>query len=129
VACASCHLNGNYTTTPTNCYACHQSEYQSTTDPNHTAAAFPTTCQTCHTTTGWTGATFNHTDFPIYSGTHAGKWSTCADCHVNQSNYATFSCITCHQHSDANTTPHHSGVRNYVYNATSCYSCHPQGRN
>jgi hypothetical protein len=128
VACANCHINGNYTTTPTDCYSCHQPEYRGTTDPNHVAAAFPTTCQTCHTTSRWTGATFTHPDFPIYSGTHAGKWSTCADCHVNQSNYATFSCITCHQHSQSNADPDHRGVRNYVYNATSCYSCHPQGR-
>jgi hypothetical protein len=128
VACANCHLNGNYTSTPTDCYSCHTPEYQNTTDPNHVAAAFPTTCQTCHTTSRWTGATFNHTDFPIYSGTHNGKWTTCADCHVNSSNYTQFSCITCHQHSDANTSPRHSGVRGYVYNATSCYSCHPQGR-
>jgi hypothetical protein len=128
VACGNCHLNGNYTSTPTDCYSCHKTEYQNTTDPNHTAAAFPTTCQTCHTTAQWTGATFTHSDFPIYSGTHVGRWTTCADCHVNQSNYATFSCITCHEHSQSNTDPHHSGVRNYVYNATSCYSCHPQGR-
>jgi hypothetical protein len=47
---------------------------------------------------------------------------------VNSSNYGTFSCITCHQHDQANTDPDHRGVRNYVYNATSCYSCHPQGR-
>jgi hypothetical protein len=128
VACANCHLNGNYTNTPTACYSCHKPEYDDTTDPNHAAAAFPTTCQTCHTTTRWTGATFAHNDFPIYSGTHNGKWSTCADCHVNPSNYTQFSCITCHQHSETNTSPKHNGVRGYVYNATSCYTCHPQGR-
>jgi hypothetical protein len=128
VACANCHLNGNYSNTPTDCYACHSPEYQGTTDPNHTAAAFPTTCQTCHTTTRWTGATFDHTWFPIYSGTHRGEWNTCADCHINPANYATFSCITCHRHDQASTDPRHSGVRNYVYNGTSCYSCHPQGR-
>jgi hypothetical protein len=134
VACASCHLNGNYTTTPTDCYSCHKTEYQNTTDPNHVAAAFATTCQTCHTTSAWTGAKFTAHDtmspgFPIYSGTHAGKWTTCGDCHVNQTNYATFSCITCHTHTQSSTDPHHNGVRNYVYNGTSCYSCHPQGRN
>ena len=128
VACANCHLNGNYTNTPTDCYSCHTPEYRNTTDPNHVAAAFPTTCQTCHTTTRWTGATFTHSRFPIYSGTHNGKWNTCADCHVNSSNYTQFSCIICHQHSDANTSRRHSGVRGYVYNGTSCYSCHPQGR-
>ncbi len=128
VACASCHVGGKYAGTPTDCYSCHKTEYQSTTNPNHVAAMFPTTCQTCHTTTSWSGATFNHTWFPIYSGTHAGRWTTCADCHTNPSNYAIFTCITCHEHSQSNTDPHHQGVKSYVYNATSCYTCHPTGQ-
>ena len=127
VPCASCHIAGVYAGTPTDCYSCHKKEYQSTTDPNHVAAAFPTTCQTCHTTSSWLGATFNHTWFPIYSGTHQGKWTTCADCHVNSANYAAFSCITCHTHAQSNVDPQHSGVSGYAYSATSCYSCHPQG--
>jgi hypothetical protein len=127
VACTSCHINGNYTTTPTNCYSCHTADYTGTTNPNHVASSFPTTCATCHTTTSWLGATFNHTWFPIYSGNHAGKWTTCADCHVNPADYSAFSCITCHQHSQANTDPHHGGVRNYTYAPTSCYSCHRSG--
>jgi len=127
VACANCHLNGNYTNTPSDCYSCHTSEYQGTTDPNHMTANFPTTCQTCHNTSQWTGAASDHTWFPIYSGTHRGEWNTCADCHVNPSNYTQFSCIICHQHSAANTNSDHNGVRGYVYNATSCYSCHPRG--
>ncbi len=127
VACTSCHVNNVFAGTPTDCYSCHQSEYNSTTNPNHVASNFPTTCATCHTTASWSGATFNHTWFPIYSGTHAGKWTTCADCHVNSSDYSVFSCITCHQHSQASTDPHHTGVRNYVYAATTCYTCHPTG--
>jgi hypothetical protein len=127
VACTSCHINGNYTTTPTDCYSCHTADYTGTTNPNHVASSFPTTCATCHTTTSWLGATFNHTWFPIYSGTHAGKWTTCADCHINPADYSAFSCITCHEHAEASTDPHHSGVKNYTYTATSCYSCHRNG--
>jgi len=128
VPCASCHINGRYAGTPTDCYSCHKSDYQKTTDPNHVAAGFPTTCTLCHNTSSWSGATFNHTLFPIYTGTHAGKWTTCGDCHTNPSNYAVFSCITCHTHDRANTDPHHTEVRNYVYSPTSCYSCHPTGQ-
>ncbi len=128
LACTACHIGGQFNgTTPTDCYSCHKTDYANTTNPNHTAAGFPTTCALCHTTTSWAGATFNHTWFPIYSGTHAGKWTTCADCHVNAANYAAFSCITCHTHDAANTVPQHSGVGNFVYSATSCYSCHPTG--
>jgi len=127
VACSSCHIGGRYAGTPTDCYSCHKSQYQTVANPNHVAAAFPTTCQTCHNTTAWTGATFSHTWFPIYSGTHAGKWTTCADCHTNSANYAVFTCISCHAHDKTTTDAHHSGVRNYVYNNTSCYSCHRNG--
>lgn len=128
VACVSCHVNNVYAGTPTDCYSCHKADYTGTTNPNHVAAQFPTTCTTCHNTTTWLGATFNHTWFPIYSGTHAGTWTSCADCHINSANYATFSCITCHQHSAANTNPNHDGVSGYTYTATSCYSCHPTGQ-
>lgn len=124
LACSNCHINGQYANTPTDCYSCHKSQYTGTTNPNHAAAAFPTTCQTCHNTTAWTGAKFNHTWFPIYSGSHQGKWTTCADCHVNTADYSAFTCINCHQHTKAATDPNHSGVRNYVYAPTSCYSCH-----
>jgi hypothetical protein len=124
VACSSCHVGGRYAGTPTDCYSCHKTQYQTTTSPNHVAAAFPTTCQTCHNTTAWTGATFNHTWFPIYSGTHAGKWTTCGDCHANPADYSSFTCITCHTHNKTDTDAHHGGVRNYVYSGTACYSCH-----
>jgi hypothetical protein len=128
VACASCHVNNVFAGTPTDCYSCHQTEYNTTTNPNHVASGFPKTCATCHTTTSWSGATFNHTWFPIYSGTHnQGVWTTCADCHVNSSDYAVFSCTNCHTHSQASVDPRHRGVRNYVYTPTSCYSCHPRG--
>jgi len=125
VACSSCHVNGNFTTTPTDCYSCHKALYTGTTNPNHIAAGFPTTCQTCHNTTAWTGATFNHTWFPIFSGTHNQTvWVTCSACHVNPATYSTFSCIACHTHTQAATDPHHGGVRGYVYAPTTCYSCH-----
>jgi hypothetical protein len=127
VPCANCHVSGIYAGTPTDCYSCHSSEYNSTTDPNHAAAAFPRTCSDCHSTSTWSGATFSHTQFPIYSGTHAGRWSSCNDCHTNASNYAVFTCTTsCHPKSE--TDSEHREVSNYVYNSANCYSCHPTGR-
>jgi hypothetical protein len=122
VPCASCHIGGKYAGTPTDCYSCHKSDYQSTTNPNHLAAGFPTTCQTCHTTTAWTGATFNHTWFPIPHHTA----TMCADCHTNPSNYAVFLCTNCH--TQATTNAQHSDVRGYVWNSANCYACHPNGR-
>ncbi len=115
------------------CEACHLSDYQATTDPNHQAANFPTDCMACHTsTTTWLGATFDHDGmyFPIYSGKHNGKWSDCSDCHTNPSNYAVFSCIDCHEHSNkSKVDDDHSGVSGYTYESNACFNCHPQGRN
>lgn len=127
VQCALCHVGGRYAGTPTDCYSCHKADYTSVSNPNHVTAAFPTTCQTCHTTTSWAGAIFNHTWFPIYSGTHAGKWTTCGDCHQNPSDYSVFTCTSCHAHDKATMDSKHSQVRNYVYNSVNCYSCHPTG--
>ena len=98
--------------------------------PPHASAQFPTDCQTCHTTTAWIPSTFNHDGqyFPIYSGHHAGKWTLCADCHTNASNYQVFSCIDCHAHSNqAQVNSDHQGVSGYSYNSVACYNCHPTG--
>ncbi|MEI6577168.1 MAG: hypothetical protein WCO63_13405 [Bacteroidota bacterium] len=127
IDCSKCHINGNYTNTPTACVACHQTDFNNTTNPNHSAAGYGTDCKICHlsTTPGWP-ATFNHTWFPIYSGKHKkGVWNTCADCHTNSSNYAVFTCITCHTKNS--TDNNHNGVSGYQYNSNACYSCHPNG--
>jgi hypothetical protein len=102
LACTQCHANGQFTT-------------------------LSTTCASCHTSTSWAGASFTHNQFPIYSGTHAGRWTSCGDCHTNVSNYQIVSCTNCHTHDQASTDPHHRGVRGYVYAPTSCYSCHSTG--
>ena len=127
VVCSNCHIGGKFAGTPTDCYSCHKAVYNAVTTPNHIAAGFPTNCSQCHTTTAWTGAKFNHASFPIYSGVHAGKWTTCNDCHVNPTNFTVFSCVTCHAHDKAPMDNKHSGVKNYVYNSSNCYSCHPNG--
>jgi hypothetical protein len=129
VTCNQCH-NGNYTTTPNTCYGCHQADYTATTNPPHASAQFPTNCESCHTTTAWIPSTFNHDGqyFPIYSGHHAGKWTLCADCHTNPSNYALFSCIDCHAHNNqTQVNNNHQGVTGYSYSSPACYNCHPTG--
>ena len=127
--CNQCH-NGNYNNTPNTCVGCHLNDYNQTTNPPHASAQFPTDCQSCHTTTAWIPSTFNHDGqyFPIYSGHHAGKWTLCAECHTNPSNYQLFSCIDCHAHSNQNNVNNdHQGVSGYSYNSAACYSCHPTG--
>ncbi|MFN3875486.1 MAG: hypothetical protein ACK4L7_06205, partial [Flavobacteriales bacterium] len=128
-SCIECHANG-YAGTPTACSACHMADYNTATGPNHVAAGFPTDCAQCHTENAWEPSTFNHDGqyFPIYSGEHDNEWNTCADCHINPSNYAVFSCIDCHEHDNqASVNSDHNGVPGYSYNSNACYNCHPDG--
>lgn len=126
--CTACHINGNFTNTPTDCFACHQNDYAATTNPDHEAANFPTDCVACHTTNpGWIPATFDHDGlfFPIYSGSHDGEWNNCIDCHTNTNDYSIFTCITCHTQAD--TDDEHEDVGGYIYQSNACLSCHPNG--
>jgi hypothetical protein len=127
VDCDDCH-NGNYNSTPNTCAGCHMDDYNGTTDPNHAAAGFPTDCELCHTTIAWVPSTFDHDGqyFPIYSGSHAGVWTTCSQCHPNPSDYGVFTCLTCHPPGETNGD--HEGVPGYQYNSDACYACHPTGQ-
>ena len=128
--CSSCHLPGTFepkwtAASQNDCVACHQADY----DAQHTGSGFPVTCLTCHTTSAWTPATFRDHDaqfFPIYSGAHAGRWSSCATCHTVPNDWTQYDCLGCHGKSV--TDSHHTGVANYSYTSTACYGCHPQGR-
>ncbi|HMR43277.1 MAG TPA: cytochrome c3 family protein, partial [Saprospiraceae bacterium] len=118
--CAKCHTGGDFSNTPANCFACHQVDFESATNPNHLSANFSTDCTICHTTDpDWMPAQFvdhdaNH--FPIYSGVHAGQWTMCKDCHSNESDYAVFSCTVCHLNPE--TDVGHTNVNGYIYENT-----------
>jgi DnaJ-class molecular chaperone len=127
--CLSCHGDGVYRGKSTACVSCHQANYNQTTNPNHASAQFPTACASCHTTTTWLGATFDHDSryFPIYSGKHRGKWSSCATCHTSPTNYQVFTCLTCHEHNKTSMDDKHKSMSSYRYDSATCYSCHPRG--
>jgi hypothetical protein len=134
--CNLCHLGPTpYTNTTTVCYTCHTTDFNNTTNPGHVAAGFgpPTyTCDNCHTFVDWTGAKYtahDSKDFPIYSGTHNGKWQNCTDCHTSSTNYttSTLTCMSGTCHPQTQTNNNHQGVKNYVYAGPNCYQCHPKG--
>jgi hypothetical protein len=131
VNCVDCHIGGNYTNTPRDCYACHQTDYNNTTNPNHKTLAFSTICTTCHNTNpGWSPASYAQHDsqyFPIYTGRHKGTWSTCTQCHPNQANYAEFTCLSCHEHNKTSMDSKHQGESGYSYTSSACLHCHPNG--
>ncbi len=119
-ACSDCHTNNNYTSLPTACYGCHQTDYQNAKSPvPHTG--FPTTCENCHDTVQWSDGKFDHsqTGFPL-TGSHTVPPRICTDCHVNNNyNLTSNLCITCHQNDLKNaTSPPHTGF------PTTCETCH-----
>jgi len=134
ISCDKCHTGGVFQKLPTDCFSCHESDFIKTKNPNHTQLDFSHQCDECHSTqSDWENAKVNDHDqrfFPIYSGTHGGVWNKCNECHVNQDNYAQFSCIDCYQHSNkAATDREHREEPDYEYNSTACYGCHPKGNN
>jgi hypothetical protein len=106
-ACNSCHTDGQFNGTPTNCFACHAQ------DDAH-SGQFGVDCGSCHSTKGWAGATFNHnnTGFPL-TGRHNSL--ACNSCHANGVFQGTpTNCYACHAQDDA-----HGGRF-----GTDCAACH-----
>lgn len=129
-SCESCHKNGVFKGTSKTCYPCHQSDFTKVTNPNHVSGKFPVNCETCHTAVAWKPSTFNHDGlyFPIYSGKHNGKWSSCVQCHEQSTNYKSFTCMSSGCHTKSSTDSKHHSVSGYSYTASACYSCHPKGK-
>ena len=129
-ACTDCHPTA---ATPSvfTCMSggCHA---QAATDPIHagiTGYAYTASqCLSCHPQGGQ--ASFTQHDalyFPIYSGTHAGRWSTCTQCHATAGTPSVFTCMSGSCHPQASTNSQHAGRSGYSYTASACYSCHPRG--
>ena len=121
VPCTNCHIGGNFTSTPTDCYACHTKDYNGTTNPNHVQAGIPTSCVMCHTTSAWQPANFDHskTVFPL-TGAHVNV--ACNSCHVGGKFAGTpTDCVSCHiKDYNGTNNPNHaqSGI------PTTCAVCH-----
>jgi hypothetical protein len=119
--CQSCHVNGNYKLSYTDCYACHSADFATPTNPNHVTAAFSHACETCHTTTVWKPSTFNHssTKFAL-TGVHIT--TPCQSCHVNGNYQLVYNdCYQCHAADFAQpTNPNHvAGAFSHA-----CLTCH-----
>ncbi len=120
--CAACHKNNVFTGTPRDCFGCHKTQYDATTNPKHSSAGFGTACETCHKATDpdWNKASFNHSQiFPLV-GVH--NTQPCAACHKNNVFTGTpRDCFGCHKTQyDATTNPKHSSAGF----GTACETCH-----
>ncbi len=115
VPCQSCHINGVYKGTPTECAACHR-------EPAFHAGLFRgQSCAHCHQTTAWRPASFfgPHT-FPMM---HGGA-SSCQTCHPNS--LQTYTCYSCHEHNPAKIQKKH--LKEGITNFQNCVACHPTGQ-
>ena len=122
--CTNCHPGLRVDRPPQpDCVGCHLSDYQSTQDPDHEAAGFPTDCEACHQPTRWTDADFNHPsqlvgvhatldcDACHAGGVYAGTPTDCVGCHLDDYNGARnpnhpaagfpTDCELCHRQSDS----------------------------
>ena len=119
LACIDCHANG-YTGTPTDCYSCHENDFNTVIDPNHIVNNFDHDCSICHTTHGWSPATFDHanTTFPL-TGAHLAL--ACIDCHANGYTGTPTDCYSCHADNYNSTqNPNHAAAGF----PTTCETCH-----
>jgi len=121
VACAACHLNGQYQGTPATCYACHWVRRKE----DRYLTRLGTECEQCHRPLSWTAVRWEHAS-ATGTALNAGHRSMgCVSCHRN----ANFSrgmvvCATCHRKDyDATKTPNHAAA-GFSLN---CESCHRPG--
>ncbi len=112
------------------CVGCHQDDYD-TAEPDHVGAGFGTNCTQCHNTERWEDAIYLEHDplyFPIFSGAHQGEWASCTECHEVPDDFAVFTCLTCHEHNQADMDEKHKEEQDYVYDSPACLDCHPDGK-
>ncbi len=124
--CASCHVGARFGGTPTDCYACHQADYQAATDPPHASFGISRSCERCHSDVAWstTRQRWHDSFFPLSSGDHSRY--DCKDCHFGDAvSPVNFTCIGCHKR--GGTTAEHDDVSGYVWENFACYACHPDG--
>ena len=132
--CNRCHVSASklrFDNIRSDCYSCHQGQYEMTVKPNHKTMAFGTDCQRCHNMVGqsWNsiGRGFDHTAFMPLTGAH--KTAECTACHWDNYSQAEkedlqtkTQCKNCHdlKNSDKKKFPAHETK----YKPFDCGDCH-----
>ncbi len=121
IQCAQCHTAKRFAGTPTDCFACHQADFNKAMLPNHRVGRLSHECLTCHTMNGWRPSIFQHskTNFQL-QGAHLSV--ECSSCHTNnQFAGLPSNCFSCHQKNYiAVTNPNHVTAQF----SHECLSCH-----
>jgi len=122
--CDVCHISTPYSEQASECYTCHQADYEATLEPNHVAGNIPTACEVCHTTLNWESEEIDHsqTQFPLV-GAHAELG--CMTCHEAGYDLA-FLCESCHSSDYANTSTGAAPNHGTFEFSMDCLICHNQ---
>ncbi len=123
VNCTECHIDGQFAGTPSECFFCHEDDFEEVDDPNHVEAQFDHDCITCHSTEAWSPADFDHdnTDYPL-TGAHIQV--NCAECHID-GQYADIAseCFDCHEE-DYNNARYEGSTHRGAGFSHDCEACH-----
>ncbi|MFT5734664.1 MAG: hypothetical protein ACJAZN_002473 [Planctomycetota bacterium] len=121
-ACRRCHEGieaGVLAPLDVECISCHQADLARTADPNHVTNGWTDTCDRCHIPTGWRGAAFNHSTFPL-TGQHRN--ADCSECHTNGIYAGTpRNCVDCHRQEYLNANDPNHVAAGFP---ESCENCH-----
>jgi hypothetical protein len=124
--CNRCHTSASllrFNNIRTDCYSCHQYDYEKTIKPNHKIAGFGTDCQSCHNMSGqsWRsiGNGFDHGFFPLIGG-HKVQ---CDFCHIDNDFKTKLSteCSSCHDPGPAKVS---SPAHTTKFLTFACSDCH-----
>lgn len=125
--CNRCHTSAStlrFNNIRSDCFACHQAQYDATTTPNHKLTGFGTDCAKCHNMVGrdWTanGKGFDHGFFPL-TGSHNVSCESCHWDNFSPAENLSTACSSCHSPGPANTKyPAHTTK----YKSFECNACH-----
>ncbi|MEE9432422.1 MAG: hypothetical protein V3V16_15355, partial [Melioribacteraceae bacterium] len=121
--CFDCHSQNNFEGLTQDCIVCHQNDYNSTTNPNHSNLNFSKNCLDCHSTNpNWRPTDFRlHDSFYPLLGAHKTIANDCAKCHSTGYENTPTDCFSCHKQNYENTAnPNHKSAGF----STDCESCH-----
>lgn len=124
--CNACHTTSSFSDASPDCVLCHQTDYATTSNPNHVNLGLSTDCAVCHSLEpDWMPATFDiHNQFFVLNGEHNDIRNDCAACHNGDYNVLPpTDCFGCHE-SDYNNANDPNHLANGF--STDCASCHTE---
>ena len=120
--CIECHSD-QYSNLSQECYACHQTDYQGTREPNHTEFGFLTDCTLCHNEVQWQGSSFDHLTASGFALIEAHNTLKCTQCHQqNQLTGLPRDCFGCHESDYSTVTDPNHAAGGYPRDCTTCHT-------